>query len=408
MLSGLRVLDLSRILAGPWCTQLLADYGADVVKVEKPTAGDDTRRWGPPFLDTADGDAVAAYFLCCNRGKRSLALDFSTPEGQGIVQRLAERADVLVENYLPGTLARYGLDFASLSARNPRLIYCSITGFGQDGPNAQRAGYDAMIQAEAGLMSLTGTADGEPMKVGIAISDLMCGMYAATAILAALHERTQTGQGSRLDLALFDCQVGWLANQGMNFLVGGTVPARHGTAHPNIAPYQAFATADGHLMLAVGNDDQFRRFCAAADLGALVDDARFATNASRVAAREALAARVAARLAEATTQQWLARFEAAGVPAGPVNDLAAVFAHAQVAVHGLRVDQHHPHWGPVPQIANPLRREGRPQLAPRPPPALGQHSAEVLAELGFDAPACDDLQARGVVRTVATEPGQRP
>lgn len=405
MLSGLRVLDLSRILAGPWCTQLLADYGADVVKVEKPAGGDDTRRWGPPFLDTADGDAVAAYFLCCNRGKRSLALDFSTPEGQGIVQRLAERADVLVENYLPGTLARYGLDFARLSARNPRLIYCSITGFGQDGPNAQRAGYDAMIQAEAGLMSLTGTADGEPMKVGIAISDLMCGMYAATAILAALHERTRTGQGSRLDLALFDCQVAWLANQGMNYLVGGAVPARHGTAHPNIAPYQAFATADGHLMLAVGNDDQFRRFCAAADLAALGDDARFATNAARVAAREALAARVAARLAEAPTAVWLARFEAAGVPAGPVNDLAAVFAHPQLDAHGLRVDQQHAHWGPLPQIANPLRREGQPRLALRPPPALGQHSAEVLAELGFDAPACDDLQARGIV---GAGPGRTP
>lgn len=397
MLSGLRVLDLSRILAGPWCTQLLADYGADVVKVEKPAGGDDTRRWGPPFLDTADGDAVAAYFLCCNRGKRSLALDFSTPEGQGIVQRLAERADVLVENYLPGTLARYGLDFANLSARNPRLIYCSITGFGQDGPNAQRAGYDAMIQAEAGLMSLTGTADGEPMKVGIAISDLMCGMYAATAILAALQERTRTGRGSQLDLALFDCQVAWLANQGMNFLVGGAVPARHGTAHPNIAPYQAFATADGHLMLAVGNDDQFRRFCAAADLASLIGDPQFATNASRVAAREALAALVAARLAEATTQHWLARFDAAGVPAGPVNDLAAVFAHAQVGAHGLRVDQHHPHWGTVPQIANPLRRDHQPRLAPRPPPALGQHSAEVLAELGVDARTCDDLQARGIV-----------
>ncbi|GMV30714.1 MAG: CoA transferase [Rhodanobacteraceae bacterium] len=405
MLSGLRVLDLSRILAGPWCTQLLADYGADVVKVEKPAGGDDTRRWGPPFLDTADGDAVAAYFLCCNRGKRSLALDFSTPEGQGIVQRLAERADVLVENYLPGTLARYGLDFANLSARNPRLIYCSITGFGQDGPNAQRAGYDAMIQAEAGLMSLTGTADGEPMKVGIAISDLMCGMYAATAILAALHERTRTGQGSRLDLALFDCQVAWLANQGMNYLVGGAVPARHGTAHPNIAPYQAFATADGHLMLAVGNDDQFRRFCAAADLAALGDDARFATNAARVAAREALAARVAARLAEAPTAVWLARFEAAGVPAGPVNDLAAVFAHPQVDAHGLRVDQQHAHWGPLPQIANPLRREGQPRLALRPPPALGQHSAEVLAELGFDARTCDDLQARGIV---GAGPGRTP
>jgi crotonobetainyl-CoA:carnitine CoA-transferase CaiB-like acyl-CoA transferase len=397
MLSGLRVLDLSRILAGPWCTQLLADYGADVLKVEKPAGGDDTRRWGPPFLDTDDGDAVAAYFLCCNRGKRSLALDFSVAEGQAIVQRLADTADVLVENYLPGTLARYGLDYASLSARNPRLIYCSITGFGQDGPNAHRAGYDAMIQAEAGLMSLTGAADGEPMKVGIAVSDLMCGMYAATSILAALHERTRTGRGSRLDLALFDCQVAWLANQGMNYLVGGEVPTRHGTAHPNIAPYQAFATADGHLMLAVGNDDQFRRFCAVAGLSDLVEDGRFATNAARVAARDALVALVADRLREATTSDWLTRFAAAGVPAGPVNDLAAVFSHAQVAARGLRVDQMHAQWGPVPQVANPLRRDGGPHCAPLPPPALGQHSRDVLAELGFDAAARAELRARGIV-----------
>ena len=397
MLTGLRILDLSRILAGPWCTQLLADYGADVVKVEKPGVGDDTRRWGPPFLDTADGDAVAAYFLCCNRGKRSLALDFTTADGQVIVQRLAAQADVLVENYLPGTLARYGLDYASLAAHNPRLIYCSISGFGQDGPNAQRAGYDAMIQAEAGLMSLTGAADGGPMKVGIAVSDLMCGMYASSAILAALHERTRTGRGNHLDLALFDCQVAWLANQGMNYLVGGVVPERHGTAHPNIAPYQAFATADGHLMLAVGNDDQFRRFCAAAGLPELAADARFATNAARVAERETLSARIAARLSEAATQDWLARFAEAGVPAGPVNDLAAVFAHPQVAARGLRVEQEHARWGSVPQIANPLRLDAQPRLASRPPPALGQHSAEVLAELGLDAAQSAALFARGVV-----------
>ena len=397
MLTGLRILDLSRILAGPWCTQLLADYGADVVKVEKPGVGDDTRRWGPPFLDTADGDAVAAYFLCCNRGKRSLALDFTTADGQVIVQRLAAQADVLVENYLPGTLARYGLDYASLAAHNPRLIYCSISGFGQDGPNAQRAGYDAMIQAEAGLMSLTGAADGGPMKVGIAVSDLMCGMYASSAILAALHERTRTGRGNHLDLALFDCQVAWLANQGMNYLVGGAVPERHGTAHPNIAPYQAFATADGHLMLAVGNDDQFRRFCAAAGLPELAADARFATNAARVAERETLSARIAARLSEAATQDWLARFAEAGVPAGPVNDLAAVFAHPQVAARGLRVEQEHARWGSVPQIANPLRLDAQPRLASRPPPALGQHSAEVLAELGLDAAQSAALFARGVV-----------
>lgn len=404
MLTDIRVLDLSRILAGPWCTQLLADYGADVVKIEKPGGGDDTRRWGPPFLRVGDDEAVAAYFLCCNRGKRSLALDFTTVEGQDIVQRLAAQADVLVENYLPGTLARYGLDYASLSARNPRLIYCSITGFGQDGPNASRAGYDAMIQAEAGLMSLTGSADDEPMKVGIAVSDLMCGMYAATAILAALHERARTQRGSQLDLALFDCQVGWLANQGMNYLVGGEVPARHGTAHPNIAPYQAFATADGHLMLAVGNDDQFRRFCVAAALDDLVTDPRFATNAARIAARDTLVAAIAVRLGEATTAQWLERFAAAGVPAGPVNDLAAVFAHAQVAARGLVVEQQHPRWGRVPQVANPLRRDARPQLATRPPPALGEHGAQVLAELGVGADEYAALVACGVVGRSDGEP----
>ncbi len=397
MLSGLRVLDLSRILAGPWCTQLLADYGADVLKIEKPGSGDDTRRWGPPFLAAADGDAVAAYFLCCNRGKRSLALDFTTRDGQDILRRLAADADVLVENFLPGTLARYGLDADSLCALNSRLVYCSITGFGQDGPNASRAGYDAMIQAEAGLMSLTGAAGGEPMKVGIAVSDLMCGMYASSAILAALHERTRTGRGSRLDLALFDCQVAWLANQGMNYLVGGEVPSRHGSAHPNIAPYQAFATADGHLMLAVGNDDQFRRFCAAAALPDLAGDARFSSNAGRVAARDALSSAIGARLTEATTQEWLDRLAAAGVPAGPVNDLAAVFAHSQVQARGLRVEQPHPHWGSVPQIANPLRRDAQPQFAALPPPALGQHSDTVLAELGFDAAARAELRARGVI-----------
>jgi len=401
MLSGLRVLDLSRILAGPWCTQLLADYGADVLKIEKPGSGDDTRHWGPPFLATADGDAVAAYFLCCNRGKRSMALDFTTREGQEILRHLAADADVFVENFLPGTLARYGLDADSLRAPNPRLVYCSITGFGQDGPNAARAGYDAMIQAEAGLMSLTGAAGGEPMKVGIAVSDLMCGMYASSAILAALHERMRTGQGSTLDLALFDCQVAWLANQGMNYLVGGEVPTRHGSAHPNIAPYQAFATADGHLMLAVGNDDQFRRFCAAAVLPDLAADARFSSNAGRVAARDDLSAAIGARLVEAATQEWLDRLAAAGVPAGPVNDLAAVFAHSQVQARGLRVDQQHPHWGSVPQIANPLRREASPHFAALPPPALGQHSDAVLAELGIDAAARADLRARGVIGGVS-------
>ncbi|TDR46512.1 crotonobetainyl-CoA:carnitine CoA-transferase CaiB-like acyl-CoA transferase [Tahibacter aquaticus] len=401
MLSGIRVLDLSRILAGPWCTQLLADYGADVLKIEKPGSGDDTRRWGPPFLrggqsPAVDGD-VAAYFLCCNRGKRSLALDFTQAEGQQILRRLAEASDVLVENYLPGTLQKYGLDYASLAALNPRLIYCSISGFGQDGPNAARAGYDAMIQAEAGLMSLTGEAAGGPMKVGVAVSDLMCGMYAASAILATLHERSRTQRGAQLDLALFDCQVGWLANQGMNYRVGGTVPPRHGTAHPNIAPYQVFATADGHLMLAVGNDEQFRRFCAAADAGALAADARFGSNAQRVANRVQLVSAMTPLLAARSTQDWLQQLGEAGVPAGPVNDLAAVFAHSQVEARGLAASLTHPLWGEVPQIANPLRRDGKPQLAPLAPPDLGEHGEAVLAELGLDAQQRADLVARGIV-----------
>lgn len=401
MLEGLRVLDLSRILAGPWCTQLLADYGADVIKIEKPGSGDDTRRWGPPFLrggaQPAAGEDVAAYFLCCNRGKRSLALDFTTQEGQDILRRLVERSDVLVENYLPGTLQRYGLDYACVSALNPRLIYCSVSGFGQDGPNAARAGYDAMIQAEAGLMSLTGEADGGPMKVGIAVSDLMCGMYAATAILAALQERTRTQRGSHLDLALFDCQVAWLANQGMNYLVGGTVPPRHGTAHPNIAPYQVFATADGHLMLAVGNDEQFRRFCAVASAQALADDPRFAANAGRVAAREALIAALTPLLAGRSTRDWLDALAAAGVPAGPVNDLAAVFAHEQVASRGLLATMRHPHWGELAQVANPVRRDGRAQLAATAPPVLGEHGAAVLTELGLDADEQARLRERGIL-----------
>ncbi|MCQ4166126.1 CaiB/BaiF CoA transferase family protein [Tahibacter harae] len=401
MLNGVRVLDLSRILAGPWCTQLLADYGADVVKVENPAGGDDTRRWGPPFLRGQGGEQVAAYFLCCNRGKRSLSLDFRSAEGQDILRRLAQQADVVVENYLPGTLARYGLDYASLAALNPRLIYCSVTGFGQDGPNRDRAGYDAMIQAEAGLMSLTGLGAGEPgagpMKAGIAVSDLMCGMYAASAILAALHARTHSGRGAQLDLALFDCQVAWLANQGMNYLVGGEVPPRHGTAHPNIAPYQVFATADGHLMLAVGNDEQFRRFCAAAGADALAADARFATNAGRVAARAELIIAMTAVLLTRGTRSWLDALAAAGVPAGPVNDLAQVFAHDQVSARGLVQQLAHPLWGAVPQLANPLRRDGVAPLSRQAPPALGEHNDAVLAELGFDAQARAGLRERGVI-----------
>ena len=395
-LAGTRILDLSRILAGPWCTQLLADYGADVIKVEKPGEGDDTRHWGPPFLHARKGEDVAAYFLCCNRGKRSVALDFSHAEGAKLLRALALEADVLVENFRPGTLARYGLDHASLQALNPRLVYCSITGFGQDGPNAQRAGYDAMIQAEAGLMSVTGQPEA-PAKVGVAVSDLMCGMYAASAILSALHARERSGLGAHLDIPLFDTQVAWLANQGMNYLVSGQAPGRLGTAHPNIAPYQVFETADGHLMLAVGNDAQFRRFCNEAGCAALADDARYASNAARVAHRDELVAALAPRLRERSTQEWQAWLVLAGVPCGPVNDLDAVFAHTQTRAHELAFSMPHPALGPLPQIANPVRRNGEGQRAALPPPRLGEHTEAVLHELGLDGAAIAALRRGGAI-----------
>lgn len=400
-LHGIRVLDLSRILAGPWCTQLLADFGADVVKVEKPLEGDDTRHWGPPFLHGKNGEDVAAYFLCCNRGKRSITVDFTHAEGAKLLRALAAQAHVLVENFRPGTLAKYGLDYASLHALNPRLVYCSISGFGQDGPNSHRAGYDAMIQAEAGLMSVTGVPDGlpgaGPAKVGVAVSDLMCGMYASSAILAALHAASQSGLGAHLDIPLFDTQVAWLANQGMNFLVSGKAPSRLGTAHPNIAPYQVFATADGHLMLAVGNDMQFRRFCEEADCGALADDVRFLTNAARVAHREALIAALSPVLRSRTTHEWQSWLVLAGVPCGPVNDLAGVFAHPQTTAHELSFRMLHPQIGPLPQIANPVRRNGATQCATLPPPRLGEHNESVLGELGLDAAAIAALRASGAV-----------
>jgi len=396
-LAGLRVLDLSRILAGPSCTQLLADFGAEVIKIEQPGRGDDTRRWGPPFLRGTNGEEVSAYFLSCNRGKRSVAIDFAQPDGAALVRALAAQADVVVENFRPGTLARYDLDAATLRVANPRLVYASISGFGQTGPLAQRSGYDAMIQAEAGLMSLTGEAGGEAQKVGVAVSDLMCGMYAATAILAALAARTTDGGGCHLDLALFDTQVSWLANQGLNYLVSGAVPPRFGTAHPNIVPYQTFATADGRLMLAVGNDAQFCVFCNAIGAAALADDARFATNAGRVVNREALLAALDPLLRACTSADWETRFNAIGVPCGPVNDLAAVFAHPQVAARGLVFDADHPTLGVLPQIANPVRGDDAPARATLPPPRLGEHTDAVLTEIGLDAAAIARLRDTGVV-----------
>jgi crotonobetainyl-CoA:carnitine CoA-transferase CaiB-like acyl-CoA transferase len=403
-LHGILVLDLSRILAGPWATQVLADFGAEVLKVEHPQGGDDTRRWGPPYLKDASGQETgeSAYYLSANRGKRSLAIDFSRPEGQDIVRRLAAGADVMVENFKVGGLARYGLGYADLAARNPRLVYLSISAFGQDGPDAAKPGYDAMIQGMGGLMSITGVPDGEPgagpQKVGVAVADLMCGMYAVSAILAALYERDRSGAGQYIDLSLLDSQVAWLANQSLNYLVSGHPPRRAGTAHPNIVPYQAFATADGHLMLAVGNDAQFARFCALAGAAGLSADPRFATNQERVAHRADLVPAVAALMRERTTRDWIAALAAASVPCGPINDLAQVFDEPQVRHRGLRLDLPHPLAGSVPTVRNPVRFSRTAVEYERAPPPLGADTAtELRGRLGLDDEALADLAARGII-----------
>lgn len=357
-LTGLKVVELARILAGPWAGQLLADLGAEVVKVERPGTGDDTRGWGPPFAS----DGSAAYFHGCNRGKSSVAIDLASADGQARVRELARDADVLIENFKPGGLARYGLDFAGLSAVNPRLVYCSITGFGQDGPYAGRAGYDFMIQAMGGIMDLTGASDGEPQKIGVAFADIFTGVYATVAILAALRGRDATGTGCHIDMALLDVQVSVLANQAMNYLIGGEVPRRLGNFHPNIAPYQSFAVADGHVVVAVGNDAQFARLCALLGLPA---EARFATNADRVRGREALNALLAPAIAARRRDELLAALAAAGIAAGPINDLAQVFADPQVVARGMRIDA-----GGVPAIASPIVIDGRRQVAQMGSPPL--------------------------------------
>jgi crotonobetainyl-CoA:carnitine CoA-transferase CaiB-like acyl-CoA transferase len=403
-LHGVVVLDLSRILAGPWATQVLADFGAEVLKVEHPVGGDDTRRWGPPYLTDRAGHPTseAAYYLSTNRGKRSLAIDFSQAEGQTLVRRLAAQADVVVENFKVGALARYGLGPGDLTRLNPRLVYLSISAFGQDGPDAAKPGYDAMIQAMGGLMSITGVPDGEagagPQKVGVAVADLMCGMYAVAAILAALQERERSGAGQVIDLSLLDSQVAWLANQALNYLVSGDAPRRQGTAHPNIVPYQAFATADSHLMLAVGNDAQFARFCTVARLGELATDRRFATNAQRVAHRQTLVPMIAAAMTARTSADWLALLADAGVPCGPINDLAQVFAEPQVRHRNLRVDLPHPLGGTVPGVRNPVRFSRTPVSHERAPPMLGADTRqELAARLGIDDAMLEDLAARGVI-----------
>ncbi|WP_095590826.1 CaiB/BaiF CoA transferase family protein [Actibacterium ureilyticum] len=334
-LEGLKVVELARILAGPWVGQALADLGAEVIKVEAPQ-GDDTRHWGPPFIER-DGDRTAAYFYACNRGKRSVVADFRTPEGQQIVRDLVQDADILIENFKLGGLAKYGLDYASLSALNPRLIYCSITGFGQTGPYAERAGYDYLLQGMSGLMSITGAADGQPQKVGVAVTDVVTGLYGTIGILAAVEQRHRTGRGQQIDMSLFDCATAMLANQTMNYLATGQSPTRQGNAHPNIVPYQVFDVADGHVIIAVGNDGQFRKLCKVLDCDALADDPRFATNPDRVANRDALVPQLAERLSKWQAADLLQALEAQGVPAGPINTVGQALEDPQIAARGLRI-----------------------------------------------------------------------
>lgn len=406
-LSHLRVLDLSRVLAGPWASQLLADLGAEVIKIEKPGSGDDTRGWGPPWLADGAGEPTreAAYFLCTNRNKRSLTVDIARPEGQAIVRELAADADVVLENFKVGGLAAYGLDYASLRALNPKLVYCSITGFGQDGPYAARAGYDFLIQGMGGLMSLTGTPAGEPgagpQKVGVALTDILTGLYASNAILAALAHRDRAGfragDGQHIDLALLDVQVACLANQAMNYLVSGTAPRRMGNAHPNIVPYQDFPTADGDMILAIGNDGQFARFCEIAGHPEWAADERFASNAARVRHRKELIPLLRQTTVTRTTAAWIAALENAAVPCGPINDLAGVFADPQVQARGLRIDLPHAAGGVAPQVANPIRLSATPVAYRTAPPTLGEDTDAVLRALGRSDAEIAALHKEGIV-----------
>jgi len=412
-LEGVRVLDLSRVLAGPWCTQTLADLGADVVKVERPArdgvaGGDDTRGWGPPFLRDGAGveTAEAAYYVGTNRNKRSVTIDVASDEGAELVRTLADKADVVVENFKVGDLARRGLDAATLLARNLRLVYCSITGFGQTGPYRERAGYDYAVQGMGGLMSVTGpsraeiaddASGGGPQKVGVAVADLFTGMYAVTAILAALRHRDRTGQGQAIDMALLDSQVAMLANLGAGYLASGVAPQRAGNAHQSIVPYQVFEVADGHLILAVGNDAQFARFCAVAGCSELAGDPRFARNAGRVRHRATLVPLLAALLKLRPRAAWLADLEAAKVPCGPINDLAEVFADAQVRDRAMTVEMPHPLAGTVRMVASPMKLAQTPVRYRRAPPLLGADTDAVLAELGLDAAAIAGLRDRGAI-----------
>ena len=403
-LSNLRVLDLSRVLAGPWCSQMLADFGAEVIKIERPGRGDDTRAWGPPWLaDTTGADTgESAYYLAANRGKKSVTLDLGRDRGQQIARSLAARSDVLIENFKPGHLDRWGLGYDALHELHPGLVYCSISGFGQTGPDRNRPGYDFMVQAMGGLMSVTGEPDdvpgGGPVKTGVALADILTGLYACSGILAALNERERSGLGQHIDLALLDVQVACLANQAMNYLVTGEPPGRLGNAHPNIVPYQSFPTSDGHIVVAVGNDAQFAELCAVLGCPELADDDRFATNAGRVGHRHLLIPTLAERLVRRGSGEWLTRLEAAGVPCGPINSLDQVFALPQVKARGMQFELPHSVAGRVPQVRSPLRFSDSPDVAQRPPPTLGQDTDEVLREvLGLDRAERQSLRDDGIV-----------
>jgi crotonobetainyl-CoA:carnitine CoA-transferase CaiB-like acyl-CoA transferase len=402
-LSHLRILDLGRIMAAPWATQILADLGADVIKIERPGAGDDTRGWGPPFLAAEDGTPTreAGYFLAVNRGKRSVTLDIAKPEGQALARELALRCDVVVENFKAGALARYGLDAASLRALKPGLICCSVTGFGQDGPRRDQAAYDFMIQAMGGLMSLTGERDGAPQKVGVPIVDLMTGMYAAVAILAAVAKRDRTGEGETIDLAMLDVQAAFLANQAMNWLIGGSqggkVPHRAGNRHPNIQPQDVFPAKDGHIVIAVGNDGQFAKLCEAIGRSDWAADPRFTRNADRVRNEAALTPLLAERFHDFTRTELTALLDAAGVPCGPINTVPDVFADPQVQYREMLRRLPHPLAGSVPQVVSPIRMQDAPLAFDRAPPTLGQHTSEVLAELGLTEEDLAMLAGKGVI-----------
>jgi crotonobetainyl-CoA:carnitine CoA-transferase CaiB-like acyl-CoA transferase len=398
-LTNIRVLDLTRVLAGPWATQMLADFGAEVIKIEKPSEGDDTRGWGPPFLKNPDGSrGDAAYFQSANRGKWSVAIDMASAEGQQLIRDLAAKSDVVIENFKVGGLKKYGLDYESLKAVNPRLIYCSITGFGQDGPYANRAGYDFMIQGMSGVMSITGEKNGSPIKMGVAFSDVFAGLHAVIGILAALYHRERSGEGQFIDISLLDSQVAVLANQALNYLVGGKPPGRLGNAHPNIVPYQTFETADGHIIMAVGTDRQYAEYCAIIGAPHLAADERFKTNRGRVENREALIPQLQPFMKKRTTAAWIEAFEAAAVPCGPINTLEEVFANPQVLARGLQIGLTRDDGLQVPGVANPIVFSETPNVYEKPSPRLGDGTSKVLAGLlGLKETELDGLRSRKII-----------